>query len=124
MLGFLKHRRHPIGEADLSAYVDGRVSPDERRRLEEHLRSCPACTRKLEGLRTVVAELRQLPPVAAPRSFALSATQVALGGESVRPPSLWAGRQRDASTSRFAPGQLPPLLFCLSLSALASSWSR
>ena len=62
MLGFLKRRRHPMSEADLSAYVDGRVSPDERLRLEEHLRSCPACTRKLEGLRTVVAELRHLPP--------------------------------------------------------------
>jgi hypothetical protein len=80
MLGFLKRRRHPIGEVDLSAYVDGRVSPDERRRLEEHLRSCAACTRKLEGLRTVVAELRRLPPVALPRSFALTATQAALGG--------------------------------------------
>jgi hypothetical protein len=79
MLGFLKRRRHPIGEADLSAYVDGRVSPDERDRVEEHLRSCPACTQKLEGLRTVVAELRRLPPVAAPRSFALTATQAAIG---------------------------------------------
>lgn len=78
MLGFLKRRRHPIGEADLSAYVDGRVSPDERRRLEEHLRSCPACTRKLEGLRTVVAELRHLPRVPAPRSFALTAAQAAV----------------------------------------------
>ena len=77
MLGFLKRRRHPIGEADLSAYVDGRVSPDERHRLEEHLRSCAACTRKLEGLRTVVAELRRLPPVAPPRSFALTAAQAA-----------------------------------------------
>ena len=78
MLGFLKRRRHPMSEADISAYVDGRISPDERHRLEEHLRSCPACTRKLEGLRTVVAELRHLPSVPAPRSFALTAAQAAV----------------------------------------------
>ena len=82
MLSFLKRRRHPMSEADFSAYVDGRLSPDERLRLEEHLRSCPDCTRKLEGLRTVVAELRQLPPVAAPRSFALTATQAAIGWQA------------------------------------------
>jgi hypothetical protein len=96
MLGFLKRRRHPIGEVDLSAYVDGRVSPDERHRLEEHLRSCPACVRKLEGLRTVVAELRNLPRLPAPRSFALTAAQAAVKRDE-RPaagmmPSPAAGR--------------------------------
>ncbi|MGD0765112.1 MAG: zf-HC2 domain-containing protein [Dehalococcoidia bacterium] len=76
MFGFMKRRRHPVGEADLSAYLDDRASPEERRRLEEHLRTCPACASKLEGLRSVVAELRHLPPATAPRSFALTAEQV------------------------------------------------
>jgi anti-sigma factor RsiW len=28
---------------DLGAYVLGALEPDERRRVDEHLRDCPAC---------------------------------------------------------------------------------
>jgi anti-sigma factor RsiW len=69
-------RRHPFGEEDLSAYLDGRLSASESARLEAHLTSCEACRRNLDGLRAVVEGLRGLPAVAAPRSFALRPEQV------------------------------------------------
>jgi len=69
LLGF---RRHPVSEAELSAYVDSRLANREQRRVEGHLRSCANCSRKLEEIRALVAEMRRLPEAKAPRSFALS----------------------------------------------------
>jgi hypothetical protein len=69
-------RRHPFGEEELSAYLDGRLSPAESTRLENHLASCEPCRRHLEGLRAVVEGLRALPSAPAPRSFALRPEQV------------------------------------------------
>ena len=57
----------------LSAYLDGRVSEQERQNLEEHLAGCPRCTDELEAMRLTIQALRELPFVPAPRSFALSA---------------------------------------------------
>jgi anti-sigma factor RsiW len=69
-------RRHPFDEEELSAHVDGRLSPAESARLERHLASCEACRRQLGELRAVVEGLRALPSVPAPRSFALRPEQV------------------------------------------------
>jgi hypothetical protein len=69
-------RRHPFNEEDLSAHVDGRLSPAESARLEHHLSSCEACRRQLGELRAVVEGLRALPSVRVPRSFALRPQQV------------------------------------------------
>ena len=43
---------------DLGAYVLGALEPDERRRVEEHVRDCRACA-------TELAELRTIPPLLA-----------------------------------------------------------
>jgi hypothetical protein len=40
----------------LGAYVLGALEPEERRRVEEHVRACPSCAAEL-------AELRSLPPL-------------------------------------------------------------
>lgn len=69
LLGF---RRHPVSEEELSACIDGRLSNRQQERVEAHLQSCADCRRKLEELRSLVAELRALPETKAPRSFALS----------------------------------------------------
>ena len=79
-------RRHPFGEEELSAFLDGRLSTVESGRLEEHLASCEPCRRHLNELRAVVEGLRALPPVPAPRSFALRPEQV----EATRTPVAWA----------------------------------
>jgi len=69
LLGF---RRHPVSEAELSAYVDSRLAGRVQERVESHLQSCADCSRKLEEIRALVAEMRRLPEAKAPRSFALS----------------------------------------------------
>jgi anti-sigma factor RsiW len=68
--------RHPFGEEELSAHVDGRLSPAESARLERHLASCEACRRRLAELRAVVEGLHALPPVPVSRSFVLRPGQV------------------------------------------------
>ncbi|MBI4198233.1 MAG: zf-HC2 domain-containing protein [Chloroflexi bacterium] len=57
--------------ARLSAYIDGRLSPGERSALEAHLAGCEPCRKELAELTSVVALLRSVPQVAAPRSFTL-----------------------------------------------------
>jgi predicted anti-sigma-YlaC factor YlaD len=44
----------------LSGYVDGELAADERRRLEEHLETCAACRRELEGLKALKEDLAML----------------------------------------------------------------
>jgi len=90
MIDWLKSYRHPLKEAELSAYLDGRLSPDRSRRLEEHLRSCDPCRRKIDDLRALAEALREMPEAPVPRSFALTPEQV----RAVRPvrPYALAGR--------------------------------
>jgi hypothetical protein len=46
----------------LGPYMDGECSPEECRRVEEHLRQCPACRSQLEELRRIEAVSRQTVP--------------------------------------------------------------
>jgi hypothetical protein len=69
-------RRHPFSQEDLSAFLDGQLSPARSARLEEHLASCEPCRQHLGELRAVVEGLRALPSISAPRSFALRPEQV------------------------------------------------
>lgn len=55
-------------ESLLSAYLDGELAGAEERVVEDHLAACPGCRADLDGLRSVVARLRDLqratPPAA------------------------------------------------------------
>ena len=68
----LRFRRHSVKDEELSAYLDGRLSGRAKERVDAHLQTCLDCSRKLEDLRLLVAEMRRLPETKAPRSFALS----------------------------------------------------
>ena len=46
----------------LSAYLDGECSPEERRKVEEHLRRCPGCRSELELLRRIENGSRRTGP--------------------------------------------------------------
>lgn len=52
----------------LSAYLDGELSPDDRERIERHLRGCDGCARFGGEFRATVRALRAelLRPVALP----------------------------------------------------------
>jgi anti-sigma factor RsiW len=71
--------RKPVHEIEsLSAYLDGQVSAEERRRIEAHLAACRECADELRQLQQVTYLLRSCPPVRPPRSFTLTPEQVAL----------------------------------------------
>jgi len=44
----------------MSAYLDDELGADARRRFEEHLRACPACTRELADLRRLTEDLNMM----------------------------------------------------------------
>lgn len=94
---FLRRRRHPINDEDLSAYVDGQLEAAARARLEAHIDACAACREALGELRALRRALRELPRAAAPRSFALREADVRPpeaprpAGALVRAPALLGG---------------------------------
>lgn len=60
----------------LSLYLDGRLDPDERARVEAHLQVCASCARAWETLSWTVRALQALPRVPAPFSLAVRPEQV------------------------------------------------
>lgn len=62
---------HTRAEALFSAYIDQRVTADEKAFVERHVAACADCRAKLNATRAMVAALRTLPVVKAPRSFVL-----------------------------------------------------
>ena len=81
---------HIDGEL-LSAYLDGQVKPDELRRVETHLGTCPACQSELASLRQTVTMLHALPRVPVPRAFTLSEAQVGLRRPAPAGAPTWFG---------------------------------
>lgn len=53
----------------LSPYLDGFLEPEEQRKVERHLESCPACQAQYADLRHTVELLRELPEVTPPAGF-------------------------------------------------------
>jgi hypothetical protein len=77
-------QRHPRG--DLSAFLDGELSPPATLRLEAHVASCEACASRLEELRETRSALRAMPEAEAPRSFALTPEMARRDAAPTRPP--------------------------------------
>jgi hypothetical protein len=73
-MSFLRRKsEHDWVEESLSAYIDGELTGRERARVEQHLKECQACAENLRTLQQTVALLKELPPMPAPRSFAVRA---------------------------------------------------
>jgi hypothetical protein len=60
----------------LSAYLDRRLSPEDLRRVEEHLAGCPGCQEELRSLEATVALLHGLPQASPSRSFRIPRAEV------------------------------------------------
>lgn len=65
------HESPEYRQEQLSAALDGMLSPEEQEALDAHLAGCDACTRELEEMRQVRALLRAVPQPALPRTFLL-----------------------------------------------------
>ena len=87
-------RGHAPDIVALSARLDGQLGAPAAARLDEHLASCEACRRALDGLRTTREALRTLPELDSPRSFRLRAADVErlpiMVGRPTAPLSRWA----------------------------------
>jgi hypothetical protein len=62
---------HIRAEELISAYLDKRVSAEERSFFERHIASCADCRAQLETTRSLITALKAMPAVKAPRSFVL-----------------------------------------------------
>jgi len=71
-------------EKELSAYLDGELSPKEAVRVRGHVAQCPACARELERLRRVITAVRELPEVPAPEGLKQKILDELAAGERVR----------------------------------------
>lgn len=65
------HQGPEYRQEQLSAALDGMLTPDEQAMLDAHLAGCANCSRELEELRQVRSLLRAMPQPALPRSFLL-----------------------------------------------------
>ncbi|OBS10193.1 anti-sigma factor family protein [Acidihalobacter prosperus] len=76
----------PVYRRRFDRYLDGTISADDRRELDEHLAYCPACREQLSWERRVWSDLRKLsvPPMRA--GFADRAIARAVRQPSVRKP--------------------------------------
>jgi hypothetical protein len=59
--------------ADLSAWIDGELDPDDRARVAAHLRNCPDCSEYVRSLQKNSSLVRALPTPRAPASVSATA---------------------------------------------------
>jgi len=71
-----KRKEKHIAPELLSTYLDKQVTPQERGRVEQHLRACAVCARELDTLRYTTDLLRATPRVSVPHAFTLSEADV------------------------------------------------
>ena len=58
--------------AEVTAWMEGALTADERSLIEEHLSICPHCVRYVDQIRAALAALRiSAPPATPPRSRGL-----------------------------------------------------
>jgi len=73
---------------ELSRYLVGNLSHRRKKRIEQHLSSCPHCRQRIRELTAVQKALRHVPDVAPPRNFFLSEADVRTPGRKLWYPVL------------------------------------
>ncbi|WP_353928599.1 anti-sigma factor family protein [Desulfofundulus kuznetsovii] len=83
-------------------WLDGEVAEEEARRLQEHLRECPACAGELADWQAITLALRGMSkPVAPPEGFS---AQVMSRLKESAVPLPGAGRRKDTTRRVWTPG--------------------
>jgi anti-sigma factor RsiW len=78
---------HP-GEL-ISAFLDGEIGDSERREVEEHLDSCPACCLEFEDLNSARMAVRSLPIMDLPAGLMPTEEKLAEVVPMTRRPPVW-----------------------------------
>jgi hypothetical protein len=104
------HSDH-FADEELSALVDGQLTPDEIAQAQAHLGTCSACQARLEEMQELVGLLRALPSVDPPRDFRIGPRLVA------DPPNVIRLR-RWYAFARVAAGALAAVFVFLSVGTL------
>lgn len=60
----------PCAEYDWKGFVLQEITPEERRKMEEHLKGCAACRQEVDALGLTIVAVRRLPQQPAPRRLA------------------------------------------------------
>jgi anti-sigma factor RsiW len=100
----------------LGTLIDGTIGPDERRALDEHLKTCAACRTLAADLRRIHDEAARLPRVEPPD--ALRAKVRARLEEQVKSRARWEWRERLAA---WISGSSPGPAFGFRLAAIGSA---
>ena len=106
ILRWLSRDRGHLSREELSTYVDGGPGAPSEAHVEAHLAVCgETCATELAELRTTVAILRNIAPVAPPRSFALTAEMIAdlPNGKPLGSPPPMRDASRRSGIPVFAP---------------------
>jgi len=69
-------RQHKWAQENLSAFIDGQLSAEERARFKQHMADCLVCQADVSTLRATKKLLADLERVPVPHSFTLSASAV------------------------------------------------
>jgi hypothetical protein len=75
-----------IIQPELSAYLDGELTPHRREQVEEHFAACPRCQEALAELKILAAGVAELPKLPAPPRFLADVRRKIAGGS--RPKAL------------------------------------
>jgi len=110
-MGWFGRKEHD--EEQLSAYIDGELSPREAEIVERHLSTCNSCAALLEELSETKALLSQLPAQTPRRSFVL-------GAEYARTP-VREGTRRPKLSLALAPAAALSVFVALVLVDLAGT---
>jgi anti-sigma factor RsiW len=95
---------HPNFEAQLDAYLDGELAPEDARTLEEHVTSCPECRRFFDGRLALRAAIQsRVPRFTAPRELQEN-LRLRARGRSVLRPYAWRSLAIAASLAVVALG--------------------
>ncbi|HEX4469095.1 MAG TPA: zf-HC2 domain-containing protein, partial [Gemmatimonadaceae bacterium] len=73
----------------LGDYLDGMVSPDQRRGVEAHLAKCSACSERRRGLESLIGAARTLPEEVEPPVELWSGIRTQVQSRARRTRQLW-----------------------------------
>ena len=80
---------HEIPKENLSAYLDGELSPPEKEALARHIETCADCILELEMLRTFLGLFRAKADITAPAGLADAVFRASRFRRSRRKRPIW-----------------------------------